>query len=169
MKPARLLTLVGSLLSLSGCFTAQNPSTLEAIDAAAGAKGQPFVEAYFEFGGPAAKWAGPESSVVRVLARDASGKAQVSVTPDPRGMNVVGRAPAEARAGVWTAEYARAQFAEMAAIMENDPTYSGPCMFPVRVRLVRQDGSVFEKSGCRSQQGWPGLVSRTVSQLVSGV
>ena len=41
------------------------------------------------------------------------------------------------------------------------------CLYPVRARLIRADGSVVEKQGCRSQLGWTRVASETVSLLIS--
>ena len=41
------------------------------------------------------------------------------------------------------------------------------CMSPVRVRLVRADGGLLEKQGCRSELGWSRAVSETVNVFVT--
>ncbi len=40
------------------------------------------------------------------------------------------------------------------------------CLWPVRVRLIRQDGGVLEKQGCRSQLGWTETASHTAHYFI---
>lgn len=65
-----------------------------------------------------------------------------------------------------TGEAAREQLTQLAsAIQGGDITFRG-CLSPVRVRLIRSDGALLEKHGCRSQEGWPRAVSETVSRFI---
>ena len=41
-------------------------------------------------------------------------------------------------------------------------------MYPVRLRLVRANGGLVDKMGCRSDVGWPRAVSEAVSAFLSG-
>ncbi|MBC7692825.1 MAG: hypothetical protein H7222_13775 [Methylotenera sp.] len=56
--------------------------------------------------------------------------------------------------------------AELVADEDQNPEVKG-CLSPLKVRLVRSDGSVLEKEGCRNALGWPGYVSQMVSALIS--
>jgi hypothetical protein len=41
-------------------------------------------------------------------------------------------------------------------------------MFPVRVRLIRSDGTLIERQGCRGQAGWPRVASEVVNHFIEG-
>ena len=162
--------VVGSLLSVSflvaSCTSLQNHPALEALQ---GIKPQsPFVEGSFEFGGPNRKWAGPVSFVLTVNARD-PGLAKVRTQPEVRAWSptedpqILNRVPAAAVPRTQlSADDARAGLSEIGSQMTSDSRTFGGCLYPVRARLVRLDGSILEKQGCRSPAGWPNSVSRAV-------
>ena len=161
------------LLALSGAFSAcsglQNPSSLDLFGAAAKSV-SPIVEAYFEFGGPEARWAGPTSWSLRVEARDGE-FAKVVSQPAVRGkvsgeLHGTGRAPAEAN-GI-PLETAREALGDLATQIQTDAQTFAGCLSPVRARLIRQDGTVVEKYGCRSHTGWPQAVSKVMADFASG-
>lgn len=61
---------------------------------------------------------------------------------------------------------AREKLQALAQSLATDtPDFSG-CLYPVRVRLVREDGSILEKAGCRGQKGWPRLASQTLAEIL---
>ncbi|MCM2324577.1 MAG: hypothetical protein NDJ90_15060 [Oligoflexia bacterium] len=163
-------------LGLSGCMSMQSESALDdALQSLKGSsnKTNAFVEAFFEYTGPADKWAGPSTFLMHVVAKD-QGPAQVTVVPplfgDPfskeDGPVNTTRAPASAKP--LTGELAREQLTQLAGIVEGseDLPFRG-CLSPVRVRLVRVDGALVEKQGCRTYRGWPKAVSEAVSQFVA--
>ncbi len=166
----RKLVGIVSLFVLAGCTSLQNPSSMEALKAVE-AVSSPFVEAFVEFAGPDARWAGPASLVVRVDTRQ-SAVAHVTSQPAVRAMahppadgTTAGRGLAS-EPGMPTPK-ARALFSELATQMQADAQSFSGCLYPVRVRLIRQDGSVLEKHGCRSHQGWPQAVSKAVSTFLA--
>ena len=163
-KPLSILVLA---LVLGACGSLHNQPALEALQ---GLKPQsPFVEGYFEFGGPSRKWAGPVSFVLTVNTRD-PGAARVRTQPEIRAWSptedpqILNRGPAAAspRTQV-SSDDARAQLAELGSQFVSDTRTFGGCLYPVRARLVRLDGSILEKQGCRSPSGWPNSVSRAFS------
>ena len=155
--------------ALSACSGLQNPSSLDMFGAAAKSV-SPIVEAYFEFGGPEARWAGPTSWSLRVEAREGE-FAKVVSQPEVRGkvsgeLHGSGRAPAEA-AGI-PLETAREALGDLATQIQTDAQTFAGCLSPVRARLIRQDGSVVEKYGCRSHTGWPQAVSKVMADFANG-
>ena len=166
------LVPLASALALSACTSFQNPNSIEALKAIDHKTASPFVEAYFEYAGPAAGWAGPQALMVHVDARDAGGNARVTTQPKvqertlPADGTLAGRGLASVT-GI-SSEDTRNKLGELAAQIDSDNArgFAG-CLSPVRVRLVRQDSSVFEKEGCRTQRGWPGSVSKMVSYFLS--
>ncbi len=161
------------LLGLSGVFSActglQNPSSLDLFGSAAKSV-SPIVEAYFELGGPEARWAGPTSWSLRVEAREGE-FAKVVSQPEVRGkvsaeLHGTGRAPAEAK-GI-PLETAREALGDLATQIQTDAQTFAGCLSPVRARLIRQDGTVVEKYGCRSHTGWPQAVSKVMADFASG-
>ncbi len=155
--------------TLSACSGLQNPSTLDMFGSAAKSV-SPIVEAYFEFGGPEARWAGPTSWSLRVEAREGE-FAKVVSQPEVRGkvsgeLHGTGRAPAEAN-GI-PLETAREALGDLATQIQTDAQTFAGCLSPVRARLIRQDGTVVEKYGCRSHTGWPQAVSKVMADFASG-
>jgi hypothetical protein len=148
------------------------------------------VEAFIEHAGPAEKWAGPEPVMVQFSARDANHAYSLLSAPewrvggtgaDPEIKADTARAPAAqghhqdapqaAMAGeasvrkAWKGEELRARLALFAeAVADPSATaQAGGCLYPVRVRLLRADGTVLEKAGCRASKGWPQLASRLLA------
>lgn len=156
-----------------GCVNMQNQPALEALQ---GSLGQAYVEAYVQYAGPQEKWSGPSQLIVHVMAKEA-GNAQISVTPasfqeapepeKPSDTTVQQRTLASTH-GV-TSEQAREQLAHLATEMQGaDDKFYG-CLYPVRVRLVRVDGALLEKQGCRGQGGWTKAASEATSFFSSRV
>ena len=50
--------------------------------------------------------------------------------------------------------------AYLAESISTDKTPFFGCLSPVRARLIRSDGSLVEKFGCRSFQGWASVASQ---------
>lgn len=173
MKPFKLATVALVPLIFAGCLSMQSQTTLDAITDSGSA--EPVVEAYIEYTGPDRKWAGPSSFLLHVVAKD-SGSAKIAVTPPlfndlikqrkGSATTVTERTPASA-AKPMTGDLARTHLAELATALQGaNTTYRG-CLNPIRVRLVRADGSVLEKNGCRGQNGWAAIASQSVNTFIT--
>jgi hypothetical protein len=148
---------------LSGCLSMQSQSTIDGITGS----NQPFTEAYIEYPGPQRKWSGPSSFILHVQAKDA-GNAQISVTPnlfDDRDGSTSGRLPASAH-GV-PGEVARTRLAQLYTALQGQNQNFRGCMYPVRVRMIRADGALMEKVGCRSAMGWSHTASEAVDYFIT--
>lgn len=163
----KTITLAACVLVLgaSGCLSMQSQTSLDN----AATSTQPYVEGYVEYPGPPAKWAGPTSFILHVVAKDA-GPAQISVapalfTPPGRDGTTMGRLPASIKG--LSGEAAREQLGHLATSLQGASTNFRGCLSPVRVRLVRADGALLEKQGCRSQSGWGRAASDTVNQFIT--
>ncbi len=173
MKSIRnILFVVGAGVMGSACLSMQNQTTLEGIQGAAG----PYVEAYIEYPGPSDKWAGPSHFILHVLAKD-SGMAQIAVTPalfkpvavDPHapGAKAIGAVTELTRTPGMSGEAAREQLGRlMTALTGGEASFRG-CLSPVRVRVIRADGAVTERHGCRGGKGWSKAVSESVDQFIN--
>jgi hypothetical protein len=95
----------------------------------------------------------PAASAAMDPAASASVAPPASVTPGPAFRNM-------------TSDEARAQLAYMANALQGAQAPFRGCMSPVRVRMVRSNGGILEKQGCRSELGWSRAVSETVSTFV---
>lgn len=160
----KITSLLLLSVSVTGCTTAMNSSPL-ALHSETGQSGS-FVEAWIEQVGPPAKWAGPQSFLVHVSARDPK-LTEISFAPElfpKRSWDLQGRTPA---ANAFTLEAAREELHFLASAIEGEstPEFRG-CMYPVRVRLVRGDGSILEKQGCRAAYGWPNTANRMIASLL---
>jgi hypothetical protein len=164
----KLTALAIAALAGMGCLSMQSQTTLDAIHSAMSI--QPYVEGYVEYAGPNSKWSGPASFILHVSAKEA-GYARISATPPIFGEmapppTMGGRVPASQG---YPMELAREHLAHLAtAIQGADPGFRG-CLSPVRIRLVRADGSLLEKQGCRGQSGWARVASETVSHFVTAM
>ncbi|MCM2277468.1 MAG: hypothetical protein NDJ89_05280 [Oligoflexia bacterium] len=155
-----------------GCTSLQNQNPIEnALQSLKGTTGKPYVEAYIEYTGPADKWAGPATFLMHVVAKD-SGPAVISIVPPLFGdamLSETTRAPASADPKTSSGDAARERLTRLAGELQGDePSFRG-CLSPVRVRLLRSDGALLEKQGCRGTQGWPKAVSDTVSYFISSL
>lgn len=165
-----------------GCLSMQSQSTLDGASSNSATSNQPFVEAYVEYPGPQAKWAGPASFILHVTAKDA-GLAQITMTPELRvvesredsiqdgttSQRAPAASPSEPGTSVFrnmTSDEARAQLAYMANALQGAQAPFKGCMSPVRIRMIRTNGAIFEKQGCRSELGWSRAVSESVSAFV---
>ena len=180
LSPALVSGALGALLLTgAGCLSTQTQSSLDGSQPAS-----PFVEAYVEYPGPQDKWSGPASFVLHVTAKDkgfvqivtapawASEEAKAVPIPAPKAVEVHGRVPASvlsktANQRQMGAEEARELIAQLHTAIQGAGAPFKGCMSPVRVRLVRADGGLVEKQGCRSEIGWARAVSETVNVFVS--
>jgi hypothetical protein len=165
----------------SGCLSMQSQSTLDAITSS-GQSNAPVVEALIEYPGPAAKWAGPASFSLHVVAKD-SGPANITVVPalfnntapptTPEGRKIASEGAGKARTiasskvNAMSGETARGYLQTLALSLQGaGETYRG-CLYPIRVRLVRSDGSLVEKQGCRAASAWGRTASESVHYFIS--
>ncbi len=164
----RKIPLLAALLVIlvPGCLSMQSQSTLDEMQGST-----PFVEAFVEYPGPQAKWAGPVIFILHVVAKDA-GTAQVAIAPALFGRvtpPLVARrklASTQPAPKGLSGNYAREQIAQLATALQGaDQSFAG-CLYPIRVRLVRADGALLEKQGCRSQSGWSTTASEFVNRFI---
>jgi hypothetical protein len=185
---------VVSALSLSACVSSmQNSPALDALKSAAdGSSGSssPFVEATVEYPGPSGRWAGPASFLLSLNAREA-GDARIQILPQLWGPEAVppavrpaggglahgngdgvgSRVPASQTLGI-PAEFVRERIAHLFSALQADTAKSagvGGCLYPVRIRLVRADGGLVERQGCRGLGAWTGAVSAFTSEFLTAI
>lgn len=189
MKNARKtsLSLVLGMVFATGCTSIQDNSALEGLTGSDDVTTNPYVSAYIEYPGPQKKWAGPSSLSMKIDAKG-EGYSKVEVYPEyfQSLMKTTAEATAAARGpaseanrekasaaltkqqvqteSAMTTEAARAQFAFLAEAMKTQHAAFEGCMYPVRARLIRANGEVLEKYGCRGQNGWPRVASEIVSE-----
>lgn len=179
--------ILASAVATAGCMSMSGQGTLDAVQDALSGKGetQVYTEAYIEFAGPGGRWAGPQSLLLHVSAKDPEQPAEISVTPvmfqsveaapevasegrKPASQTDGGDAPAEEGPPVSkvTAAQAREQLAFLGLAVQNDSQpYSG-CLYPVRVRLVKVDGALVDQQGCRGSTPWTRVASQTVDYFM---
>lgn len=170
---ARALAALG-LLALGaggGCLSMSGQTTLDAMQGDTVA--QPVVEAYIEFAGPAERWVGPTSFILHVVAKD-SGMAQIAVRPALFNKREASPAEQKDRAAGrvlaskgMSGDSARENLATLASALQGAESPFKGCLLPVRVRLIRADGSLVEKQGCRGAIGWPQVASEMVNTFVT--
>jgi hypothetical protein len=170
------LVLIAGMTALAGCAGAARNKTAAASGAAPVSTAQapaPVVEAFLEFVGPPDRWAGPPTMMIHLTAKDPE-FAELAVTPAISGpgarmdLRRTQRASSSGPARIG-ATLARESLAELTMAVQAESelaTFSG-CLFPVRVKLVRADGSVTERSGCRTLTGWPVALSLTTSRVLT--
>lgn len=171
------LTLIA--LFAVGCMTSSPHNTLEIMEGEIANKmgikvipvaPSPFVEAFIEFAGPHERWMGPQPMVLNIVAaagpnNDQPEFAQVGVFPESGPENAAeGRSIASTK-GV-PLKVAREVLDNLAKSMSEETAEFSGCLYPVRVRLVRADGSLLEKAGCRGQKGWPRIASQSLSSIL---
>ena len=61
----------------------------------------------------------------------------------------------------------RTDLSELVEGLGGDQKEYSACVFKVRIRMVRIDGSVFDKSGCRSARGWSRGASRLARTIAT--
>ncbi|MGK5083378.1 hypothetical protein WDW37_08725 [Bdellovibrionota bacterium FG-1] len=165
------------LLSGPACLSTQTQTSLDGTVA-----NSPYVEAYIEYPGPHDKWSGPATFLLHVQAKD-NGPAQISITPAwakaepvPGDVTVSTRVPASGlnvsaqkptMASPMPSEAAREMLSHMSNALSGATTPFKGCMSPVRVRLVRADGALTEKQGCRSDSGWARAISESANVFIT--
>lgn len=164
MKRILGLVILSAVFGVSGCMSMQNQGAISALEDLAG--GRPYVEAYVEYRAPSEHWAAASALMVHVVAKDEA-LAEVTFTPDWFTPMVApaefsNRSPASAGSKL-SSEVARDGLIRLAAAMQEDDASFKGCLYPVRARLIRDDGAILEKNGCRSDHGW----TKTASALVS--
>ncbi len=175
MKAGSVLTSVLGLALVTACSSMNSKDGGAPLGSAPGlGKAEsPFVEAFLEYVGPPQKWAGPGSFVVHIVAKDNKAPKVVlypALLP-ARPVYAPAVHPSRALAGTegkspqYTTEVAREQLQELARLMAEGQNFSA-CLYPIRVRLIRGDGSVMDRYGCRSREGWPAMVSRMMSDWI---
>lgn len=166
-------TSIGALVAaviLSGCVSAHNDSLTEALNS--DHSGSAYVEGYVEYSGPNSRWAGPVTFGIHIDARE-PGNAIIHYTPESYNPQddrpqIKARTLASAsmpQKGV-AMDLARQNLAYLAVSMDQTSSSFAGCMYPVRARLVRADGAVKEKQGCRGTSGWPVFASEMVSNFI---
>jgi hypothetical protein len=143
----------------SGCVGARQ-GTLDEISAAAG--NQNFTEAFIDYPGPSEQWAGPARFILHVTAKEKDVDVKV-----PAQWHPVFPASHRAIASQMTGEQARGKLSNLAVAMNEDTSSYAGCMYPIRVRLIRADGSVMDKEGCREQSKWSKTASETVDFFIA--
>ncbi len=179
----RLMLSVCALTAF-GCTSLNNNSTLEAMQESMGSGGLAYVEGFIEYSGPQSRWVGPATFSLHIEARD-PGEAKVSFRPDlwsrdggpaPELREPVRKLGSTEKDGLsekeagspstalsanmprslaLSSEQAREELAYLATAMQGPEQKFSGCLSPVKVRLIRADGGVLERQGCRSQSGWP--------------
>lgn len=179
-KKMSLLFLAGVSIGATGCFsTFSNNPALDVLEGmAAGGKG--FVEAYIEYQGPDEKWVGPPTFLLHINAKEEMAVIKIAqpafqgdegILPKNSAIPLNVRRPASGQnvgqnVGM-TGEVARNQLNLLAsAIQSGDVSFQG-CLSPLRVRMIRVDGGVIDKQGCRGNEGWPKVVGEAVSQFMA--
>jgi hypothetical protein len=159
----RLITsslFVVSAILVTACVGARQ-GTLDEISAAVGGK-QVFNEAFLDYPGPSEQWAGPARFILHVTAKDKDADVQI-----PAQWHPVTTVTHRTLASTMTGDQARAKLTELAAAMTEDNSVYAGCSYPIRVRLVRPDGSVLDKEGCREQSKWSKTASETVDYFIT--
>jgi hypothetical protein len=162
-KYSTFAVILSAGVIVSGCMGAHQ-GTLDEI----GASAHPaYIEAFIDYPGPAEHWAAPATFILHVTTKDRQVEVKIPAQwhPVASAVPVEGRAPSS----VLTGDQAREKLGNLAAAMEEDKsTYRG-CMYPIRVRLIRADGGVLDKAGCRGQSGWSKSASETVDFFFSKI
>jgi len=164
---------------------------------------EPFVEAYLEFPGPRRLWAGPQTVILHVTAKDGESP-ELAVTPAyfqsaPQAPTAGEGEPAtivkrtlssvQGEEGEESAPQAEAEKTqvlkvgtkmkmpvaavrdELADIIDsfedNANVATTGCAFPIRMKLIRQNGGVLEKWGCRGGAAWTKTASEAASRFLA--
>ena len=183
------VAVLGTIMSgvvLQGCVGAGSGSLSTVVEALEGARNaSPFVEAHVQYVGPDARWAGPALWTLHVSAKEGSAPA-IDVTPrlpavEPTdevtvqqrtpasalGMTQM-QAPADSTASGQrvTSEEIRERLVLLASTLQAAEQENQACSTAVRVRMVRADGSVLERQGCRASAQWSQVVSEFSAELM---
>ncbi|HLE01768.1 MAG TPA: hypothetical protein VJB59_16015 [Bdellovibrionota bacterium] len=167
-----VVVLAFPLFAVLGC-SGKNTVTSSAIQAV---PPSPFVEAYLEYVGPPQRWAGPNSVIVHIFARD-SDTADIKVMPSflrpyfarasHENRSLASPSSGPLLGNKMTRVMAREELTRLASAMSGPEQPFFGCLSPIRARLVRADGSVLERHGCRDTAGWPVTLSQLVSRSIA--
>lgn len=156
--------------ALNGCSSGHHAQLTQSTPTAKKAADSNYVEAYFEYLGPAARWAGPPTLTLHVTtpqAGNAKGTAAKVTYSGPSVGAVSVRKPAQERiSSEISLGAAREELANIASSLRDDQSNFAGCLAPVRIRLLRADGGVFEKTVCRNQEGFPIALSTPLGQFM---
>lgn len=153
----KIASILFFLPFFSGCFS----STGDTVGDDVSDNGMPFTEAFLEYPGPHERWAGPQNFILHVQTKN-PGNPRLTLTPQLQGGQI-------GRQGIalgLSTEAVREELARLkTALQQKDQPYYG-CLSPVRVKLIRLDGVLVERQGCRGQEGWPRVASEVVSHFL---
>ncbi|MBU6375713.1 MAG: hypothetical protein KGQ59_06940 [Bdellovibrionales bacterium] len=146
----------------------------------------PVVEAFIQYPGPDAKWAGPVLWTIHVAAFEgveptfevspALPKMRSTTAPE-----LVGRVPASAlgmaqgrtipvvttESRVWNHQQIRERLQNLSELMLSSADEKEACASSVKVRMTRADGSVIEKQACRGSQQWTQTASELAAEFMT--
>ncbi len=170
----------------AGCVSGGNSSLSTMVDAIEGMKGSnsPVVDAYIQYLGPDARWAGPVLWTVHVSARDSQAPIFEVIPALPKSTRngapeLSGRVPASAlgltqgksapaaSAGLLTQEQVRDRLQHLGSAMASSDNETAACMTAVKVRLTRADGTVQEKQACRGSAVWTQVASELAAEFMT--
>ena len=192
-----LFGMAAFALSASGCGLGARQVVLQDEDYAARLVSDPVVEMMIEYPAPHADFAFAPAFTLQVVAREGAmadmrlyhglwndiagsapvekmepkiestgeGRAPASVASTAQGPVAVKRYPKAA----WQMEFKkiREEMKDLALAAREPVTAFYGCSFPVKLRLVRQGGTVEELSGCRGAGGWTRRASESVERWVT--
>lgn len=178
LRTIRALVLLTAAASLPACFAIPTKKEVARATPAAAMAESPIVEAYMEYVGPPERWAGPQTLVVHLTAKDPE-FAQLTVNPPIAeagallaplsNSSLAGpRRPLLDGANRLSYGVAKDNLSFLASSVKEspDPQFTG-CLYPLRLKLVRSNGAVIERNGCRSLQGWPVVFSDVTSRVLT--
>jgi hypothetical protein len=176
MSKRTLLFIIGILAALltmtAACVGMHGQSTLDAIQGSI-QEAKPIIEAYIEYPGPQDRWAGPGNLIVHVTARGEGKDPEISFSPHvfQAEAGVQDFTTPVAKKSALTTQVVRERLGLVAAAMTTasqagDDRAPG-CLSPVRVRLIKNDGGILEKHGCRSLTGWTFQAADAAADLIA--
>ncbi len=160
------LILLGMGSLFQGCFTPT--SDIITPDHPTSEASSPLVEAYIEYPGPHEKWAGPFSFVIHVTIRG-PGKPQIMISPEILKPQATEKKTESVGSQGLSTEAVREELARLNAAMQEPERVFHGCLYPVRVSLIRADGVLIERQGCRGQLGWPRIASEISNHLIESL
>jgi hypothetical protein len=153
----------GLLMVLSGCFGSTGDSV------APRSQGEdsslPYVEAMIEYPGPHEKWAGPQNFIIHLNTKSV-GRARVEISTSIFKAESGSTRELKPVTYGLTPEAGREQIARLSVALRAQESSVSGCLLPVRVRLIRADGVIVAREGCRGQAGWPQVASEVTSHLI---
>lgn len=185
-----LAAICGLSMTLVHCTSVKNQS----LGPKSEFSNEPFVEAYLEFPGPRRLWAGPQTVVIHVKAKDGE-TPELAVTPayfqsaplevSEEKVTIAKRAISSTTEDEVSAASGKAQVLKVGTRMkmpvaavrdeladiidsfEDTPVAATGCAFPVRMKLIRTNGGVLEKVGCRGSAAWTKTASEAASRFLA--